>query len=150
MRILILIATIFALVGCTREAPDCGALEVADAWVRAVPAGAGMTGGYLRLQNPGDTSVRVVGAESAAFGRVEMHRSVGNDGQMRMKPVQEVTVPSGGNMSFAPGDRHLMLFEPGEPIAAGDRVPMRLSCGNAHVAFKAEVRERAPDSGSGA
>lgn len=133
-----------ALTACTSQAPDCGALEVAHAWVRAVPVDAGMTGGYLVLRNPGQNSVRVTAMASKDFGRVEMHQTKIEDGVAHMRALSAVVVPAGGKLAFAPGGRHLMLFDPATPLIAGRRVSMRLACDNEQRAFTAQVRARAP------
>lgn len=143
MRILLLLLATL-VVGCTQQAPDCGALEIGQAWVRAVPAGAGMTAGYLRLRNPGARDVRVTGFASEAVGRVAMHRTVSENGQTHMEPVSEVVVPAVGEVAFTPGGRHLMLFEAGQVPEVGGTVSLRLACGDAEHAFTTAVREQAP------
>lgn len=132
------------LAGCARQADDCGSLAVSGAWVRAALPGANVAAGYLAADNGGPTRVVISGAASADFERVEMHRSVEQDGQMRMESVDRLEVAPGDSVAFAPGGRHLMLFGPAPDLDAGNRVQMRLQCGNGEVAFSAEVRESAP------
>lgn len=144
IRIVLLIAAAAALSACARQAPDCGALKVDDAWVRAVPEGAGMTAAYLVLRNPGSASVRVTDFSSNAFGRVKMHMTTMSHGQARMHHMDALTVPAGEQVAFAPGGRHLMLFEPQTALEAGKSVRMSLACGDAQLTFTAEVRKRAP------
>ncbi len=106
------------VVGGTAQAEG---LEVHDAWVRLPPPGTN-TAGYLELRNTADESVRIVGVESAAAQRVEMHRTAVKDGVARMRPVDAIEVPAGGRVALEPGGLHLMLIGPrglreGEPVS---------------------------------
>lgn len=143
-RLVLMLVVAAALSACARQAPDCGALEVADAWIRAVPADAGMTAGYLVLRNPGSADVRVTGFGSKAFGRAQMHMTMAEHGQATMHHMDTITVPAGEPVAFAPGARHLMLFQPQIELAPGNSVPMHLACGDDRLAFIARVRTRAP------
>lgn len=149
MRKLIVLAGLVVIAGCARQAPDCGALEVRDAWVRAMPAGAGMTAGYMRVINPGEATVVVTGAQSAAFGKVTMHRTVINNGQVHMEPIDAISVPPDEAVVFKPGGRHLMLMQPQKSGLADDQVTMRLACGADHLRFTSDIRETAPHTGMG-
>lgn len=103
-----------------------------------------MTGGYLLLRNPGPADVQVSGFASEAFGRVQMHMTMVTHGHAEMHHMDTVTVPAGGSVAFAPGGRHLMLFEPQQPLDQGQTLPMSLACGSAQLAFTATVRSRPP------
>jgi copper(I)-binding protein len=100
-------------------------LSVNDAWIRRLPGGA-PAAGYFSLRNDGQRPVELVGAESAAFGHVMMHRTVESDGVSRMRPVAGIEVPAAGTVVFAPGGYHLMLTDPAGKIAIGDRVTIFL------------------------
>ncbi|MES1924478.1 copper chaperone PCu(A)C [Salinisphaera sp. T31B1] len=137
-----------ALTGCSEsEAPDCGALTVKEPWVRVAPAGAEVMGAYFTLSNTGDAKVVVNGVTSSQFDRAEMHETVVNDnGQASMQPLEKVTVPAGESIDFKPGGRHVMLFNPTQPYAAGDQVELILACGsqNAELPVAATVRAEQP------
>lgn len=100
-------------------------LNVSDAWIRILPGGA-PAGGYFLLHNGGKQPVVLVGASSAAFGHVMMHRTAEEGGVTRMLPVDRVEVRPGGRVAFAPGGYHLMLMQPTRKIAAGERIPVTL------------------------
>ncbi len=51
------------------------AVEVRDAWTRAVPAGARTAVGYLVLRNTSATPERLVASSSPAAERVEVHEA---------------------------------------------------------------------------
>ncbi len=92
--------------GCTGADP----LTVSNARVRQVIPGQDKTAAYLDLRNTGDAAVTIIGAESDAARAVEMHTTVHDGDQVRMKPLSEVVVPAGQTVRFEPGGRHLMLF----------------------------------------
>lgn len=103
------------------------ALEGRDGWIREAPPVAPVRAGYVDLVNSGTEAVVVTGAESPAFGAVEIHEMVaGDDGAMRMRPVPQLVVPAGGRVELRPGGLHLMLFRPQQPLAPGASVPLRL------------------------
>ena len=100
-------------------------LNVSNAWIRVLPGGA-PAGGYFLLRNDGRQPVVLVGARSAAFGLVMMHKTAEEGGVSRMLPVERVEVPAGGKIAFAPGSFHLMLMQPTRKVAAGDRIQITL------------------------
>ncbi len=115
-------------------------LEVSDAWIRLVPAGA-PAGGYFTVRNGAGQSVALVGASSSAFGKVMMHMTVGEKGLSRMLPIVRIEVPASGALAFAPGGNHLMLTFPTRTLVVGDRVPITLEFSDKHkITVQFEVR----------
>lgn len=103
-----------------------GELTISDAWIRAAPPGASMLAGYARLRNAGDGDVRLVSVSSERFNLVEIHRTVEIDGMARMREVDAVDLPAGGEVLLAPGGLHLMLMRPQGDIVEGEYIVMRL------------------------
>jgi hypothetical protein len=101
-------------------------LTIDDAWIRAAPPGAHMLAGYASLRNTGSADVRLVSAASDRFGLVEVHRTVEVDGVARMREVDVVEIPAGGEVQLAPGGLHLMLMRPQRDTVEGERIVMRL------------------------
>jgi len=115
-------------------------LNVSDAWIRILPGGA-PAGGYFLLRNDGRQPVVLVGARSAAFRHVMMHKTAEERGVSRMLPVEGVEVPAGGKVAFAPGSYHLMLMQPTRKVAAGDRIQVTLEfAGGQKLAAEFQVR----------
>ena len=96
-------------------------LSVSDAWIRSGPPGAPLAG-YATFANGDAEALRIVGATSAAFERVELHEMRMADGVMRMRKLDAVEVPAGKTVPFAPGGNHLMLHGARSPLAPGATV----------------------------
>jgi copper(I)-binding protein len=125
--------------------------HVADAWVR-LPAAAGRpAAGYFLIH--GTTSAdALVAASSPMAERVELHDMVNEGGVMRMRARASFDVPARGELRFAPGGAHLMLFGLSDRLRPGDTVPLTLtfrSGATATVAAQARAPgAQAPASGA--
>jgi copper(I)-binding protein len=122
----LLLATLLSLAAFLPPAMAAQQLTVEDAWIREAPPGAPMLAGYLILHNHSDQERALVAAESPAFGMVELHRTVLEDGMARMVAQKRIPVPAGGQAALKPGDYHLMLMKPQQPLKAGDTADLTL------------------------
>ncbi|SHF60417.1 MULTISPECIES: copper chaperone PCu(A)C [Halomonadaceae] len=100
-------------------------LTTEEARIRLLP-GDLPAAGYFTLRNTGDADVILVGAQSPAFGSVEMHRSVDRDGVASMQPVEQIELAAGEQIAFAPQGYHLMLMQRARPLAIGEEVEVTL------------------------
>jgi copper(I)-binding protein len=74
------------------------------------PAGAN-SAVYLTIRNEGPDADRLVEIRSAAADRVELHETrAGDDGLMRMVPVETLDLPVGETVQLEPGGLHAMLY----------------------------------------
>jgi copper(I)-binding protein len=89
------------------------------------------TGGYMDLVNDGVSALRLTGATSPDFGRIELHDHVEKDGMMSMMKVEGVDVPPSRTVTFAPGGLHMMLFDPTRVIQRGEVLKITLQFGGA-------------------
>jgi copper(I)-binding protein len=102
------------------------ALRIAHPYARATPPGADIGGAYLTIDNKGAAD-RLVAASSPAASRVELHTMAMDNGVMRMHEVKGIDLPPGGEVQLKPGGLHMMLVGLKAPLAAGTRVPLRLT-----------------------
>ncbi|TJY62224.1 copper chaperone PCu(A)C [Sinimarinibacterium sp. CAU 1509] len=115
-------------------------LSAADAWIREAPPGASAHAGYVTLRNNGNNDLvcdRVTGAD---FGAAELHRSVAEDGVMRMLRDQRIELAAGGTAELKPGSYHIMLFRAQRDLRSGDRSELTIHCGDQQVSASFEVR----------
>lgn len=101
-------------------------VSVADAWINEAPPGATVLAGYMTLHNSSTQAHALVGAKSAGFAMVMMHRTEMEGGMAKMVHQEKVDIPAGGEVSFAPGGYHLMLMRPRQAYKAGDKVEITL------------------------
>jgi copper(I)-binding protein len=126
---IIAIAAVAAACAIPAAAHDyaLAALKIAHPYARATPPGADIGGAYLTIDNKGTTADRLVAASSPAASRVELHTMAMDNGVMRMHEVPAIDLPPGGEVKLKPGGLHMMLVGLKAPLAAGTRVPMRLT-----------------------
>ena len=116
-------------------------IEVSGAWVSEAPPGTGVAAAYLEIRNSGKEPVILAGAAAPRFKRVEIHRSEVRDGIAGMRLQQQVPIPPGTTLRFAPGGYHLMLFRDPPLPRAGDTVGLTLRFGDGTtLAVEAPVR----------
>ncbi len=109
------------------DAASAGELRIERPWSRVTPPGTPVGAGYMTIVNTADEPDRLVAAESPAAGRVQIHRSVREDGTSSMVHQKDgAVVPPDGRLEFRPGDYHLMLMQLEEPLKEGERVPVTL------------------------
>lgn len=100
-----------------------GDLKIESPWIRATPAGAPVAGGYVRLQNAGAASDRLIGGTLQRAGRVEIHEMSMTDGVMKMRALpQGLEIPAGGAVELKPGSFHMMFLDLKGPLADGETV----------------------------
>lgn len=125
MKAALAAAVLLAAAAAPAVAATPALLQAVQPWSR--PAAAGGNGaGYLTLVNRGKAADALVGAESPAAQKVEMHASSMAGGVMKMSQESRVALPAGGQVAFAPGGRHLMLIGLKKPLKMGDKVPATL------------------------
>ena len=112
--------------------------DICGAWFRSLP-GKAPAGGYFTAQNNTSRDVTITGASSDACGMLMIHQSSNKGGMSGMMMMEEVKVPAGGRIAFAPGGYHLMCEQPKMKIGGKVPVTLHFAGGNsAAVAF--EVR----------
>lgn len=114
-----------ALVSACQQAP--AELKADHAWVR-LPAVSGNPGAaYFQIHGGSEPATLVAVAAPFAV-RTELHESMKTDaGAMTMAPIRDVAVPVRDTLAFAPGGKHVMLFDVSPDVKAGQQVPLTLS-----------------------
>ncbi len=115
----------FALVSCADPAP----LYVDQAWVRMNPNGEGPAAGYFTIHG-GEAPVKLLRVSTEGAQRIEMHESLMKDGMMTMEPVDSVDVPAKGEVKFAPGGKHLMIFSVNPAVVEAGKMTLTVLFSN--------------------
>ena len=70
----------------------------------------------------------------------------GDHGMSTMTPVKQFAIPAGGALTFAPGGRHVMLFDLDPAATAGREVRLDFAlAGGRTLSAKARVRAMGDD-----
>ncbi|MBU1334419.1 MAG: copper chaperone PCu(A)C [Alphaproteobacteria bacterium] len=147
------IATAFALIATSVQAHDfnAGSIYVDHPMIEEAPPNAPVLGGYVAIYNNGNAEDRLVGIDSPAAQKVELHRSVVTDGIARMQPMTDgILVPAGSSIWVGADGSHAMFVKPDRRYLLGDEVPAVLvfeKAGRVDVTFKVEERSSAEGPG---
>lgn len=80
---------------------------------------------FMTLHNNGP-AVAVVAAESPVAEIVELHTHVHDNGVMRMRKIDKIELPAGGEVTLKPGGLHVMLLGLKQDLNEGDRISVTL------------------------
>ena len=120
-----------ALTGCSHPKQ----LTVGGAWVRLAAVKGRPAAAYFVVHG-GPKPATLINVSTDVAIRTEMHQSMSAGGMATMKPLDHLAIPANTDVAFAPGGRHVMLFDvnpgikPGRAInlvftfANGDRIPL--------------------------
>ncbi len=101
-------------------------VEVDRPMVRAAAPGMTVSGAYMTVRNTDGTDHELVAAHSDVAENVELHTHAMEDGMMKMRRVDSVTLPAGSQVAFEPGGLHIMLIGLARDLNEGDSVEMAL------------------------
>ena len=108
-------------------------LDIHDAWIKNLPPAVPVRAGYMTIRNAQAHAVSIIAIRSDAFASVEIHRTIAQDGMMRMEPVPILVIEPDSSVQLAPGGLHLMMMNPAEPTKPGDvlKIVIELDDGSA-------------------
>jgi copper(I)-binding protein len=118
-----------------------GSLTVTGAWVRTAPTGAD-TAAYFTIVNGTAAADSLVGVSTTISRSAGLHQTTTDpSGITGMQMTQQVDVPAGATVPFAPGGYHVMLVGVVSELKAGDQVVLQLAFEKAGIVkVIAEVR----------
>ena len=125
---LYVVFAVLAFVVAACGASGSGELQVNDVWARPGLAG-GNSAVFFVIDNPG-TEDLLLSASSDVAGAVELHKTIMEDGNMKMVHQMNVPVPTGETV-FKPGDLHVMLIGLNGDMNPGDAFTLMLNFENA-------------------
>ncbi len=119
-----LLLFIILLTACKANNGADSGVAISDAWVRANAPGQSVGVAYMTLTSPQDSTLVYV--ETEAAGEVQIHSMTMDNGVMKMRMLDELTLKAKQPEKLAPGGFHLMLFDLPKPLKAGEQVKFRL------------------------
>ena len=102
-------------------------IMVHDAYARATPPSAVNSAVFTTLMNHSDKDRAIVSATTPAAGKVELHDVIVDGDVMKMRQVQEITIPANGEAVLKPGSLHIMLFDLKDGLKEGEQIEMTLT-----------------------
>jgi len=107
---------------------DHGAtLDISQAWARKTGSRTVSAAIYLDIKNLSETTETLLSVQTERARMAMIHRSMEQDGIMRMHMQDDVEIAAGESVSFEPGGLHIMLTSLTEPLKEGDIFPLTLS-----------------------
>ncbi|GAB4193227.1 MAG: copper chaperone PCu(A)C [Roseiflexaceae bacterium] len=124
-----------------------GALQISNVWVRATAGmdmsameatgeahgsgdehmDMGVGAAYMTIRNTGSNADRLLKVEGEVAGNIELHTMSDDGGVMRMRPVENIEIPAGGEAALKPGGLHVMMIGLKRSLKPGDTVGLKLT-----------------------
>ena len=127
-KFIILLSATLVLVCFQSQAKDIttsqNLITISDAWVRATNPGQEVGAAYMTLLSREDLTL--VSVESSVTNSVEIHNMTMENGVMKMRMLENLTLKTGEPFKLAPGGFHLMLFDLKIPLSVGEQVQFTL------------------------
>ncbi len=98
---------------------------------------------FVTIRNDGAEADALIGVESGDAARAELHTHIHENGRMMMRPVEQITIPAGGEAKLQPGGDHIMLMGLKSALVADypyDLVLIFRKAGRVPVEFVVEKR----------
>jgi periplasmic copper chaperone A len=115
------------LAGGEGETVELNGIVVSEPFARSAGPAARSAAGYLAIANAGAADDRLIGAESEAAARLELHAHRLDNGVARMIPLEDgIPLPAGETVVLEPGGMHLMFMGLRDPWGAEGGVVVTL------------------------
>jgi len=105
-------------------------LMISGEYVRATPPHTKNTAAFFTIMNHGKNAVKLISASSNIAERVELHVHQHDNGVMKMRQVDSITIASHGHVDLQPGGYHVMFLGLKKSLKEGQTVTMTLSFDN--------------------
>ena len=117
-----------------------GSLRIAEPFTLATEADAKSAAGYMRIENGGSDSDRLVSATAEVAARVEIQEAVDVAGMTDVRMLEDgIEVPSGGMLQLRPGSYRLLFRDLDRQLNEGESFSGTLTfakAGTAKVAYE--------------
>ena len=125
-------------------------IEIHEPYARSASPMARSGAAFMVIRNTGEAGDRLIGVDSPAAQKVELHTHREEDGVMRMIHVEEgFVLPDGGEIRMERGGHHVMLMGLTAPFEQGKTIPLALvfeTSGEVTLDVPVDL-ERRPDHG---
>ncbi|OMH25609.1 copper chaperone PCu(A)C [Motiliproteus sp. MSK22-1] len=108
-------------------APAIADIHIDNAYVRATPPGAPNTAAFMTIKNTENESVKLISATSDIARSTELHTALKQDGVMKMRKVDDMSIPANGELELKPGSYHVMFIGLNQPVKEDETVMLMLN-----------------------
>ena len=131
---------LFLLLLLAATAAPADDLQVGNPWV-SLPILDEDPAVYFAIANRRDAPRKITGASSPRCERIEIHRAAVQDGVMGSIELEEMEIPAGGAVAFAPRGLFLKMIK-AQSLSEGENVPVELELDNGEkISFEALVKD---------
>jgi copper(I)-binding protein len=85
-------------------------ISIDNAYVRATPPNITNSAAFMVIHNTLNRDINLVAASSDIAERVELHQHIHEDGMMKMRQVEVISIQQDQKVALQPGGYHVMLF----------------------------------------
>ncbi|WP_241242439.1 copper chaperone PCu(A)C [Thalassotalea sp. G2M2-11] len=101
-------------------------VSVEHGYVRATIPGTKVSSAYMEIVNEGEKPVVLLSASGQISDRIEIHQHTMENGMMRMRQQDSLTIPAHDSVTLQPGGYHLMIFNVTQPLKVNDEITLTL------------------------
>lgn len=102
-------------------------IVVEDPWINLSPPGIKNNAGYMTITNNRSEEIVLKSISSPEFGKAHIHETRMTNEEMKMIPLDDLTIQPGTSVAFEPGGLHIMLMHRSESIYDGDGIELNLN-----------------------
>ena len=105
-------------------------ISVENAYIRSSIPGTTITSSYMVIENKGEKTVTLVGANSKISPRIEIHQHSMSDGMMHMRQLDSIEIKAKQRIVLQPSGLHLMIFGIKNPLQTQQQIELTLNFSN--------------------
>ena len=113
------ILALSGLTGCSQK-PDN--VEASALYIRALPPGKQVTAAFGVLTNHRESTCHLTSVQSPMAERIEIHQHSHENGMMRMRQVDSLTIEPAQTLVLEPGGYHFMVFGAAAALNSSDDI----------------------------
>lgn len=119
MKKFIILFTVVILTACNPFASKD--IEIKDAYGFAIPESFPASAIFMVVKNNTEIDDKMIAFKTDVADKVELHTMSNSNNVMRMRRVNDYTIPAGQTHELKPGGDHVMLFKMNQALVAGEK-----------------------------
>lgn len=120
-KLIIILVSLVLVSSYCYEAPN---ITAENAVIRKPPAGTNITAAFFTLKNGTHEELAIAEIKSDVAATVEIHETYQEKGMAKMRKVESIPVPAGGEAVLKPGSYHVMLIDLKRELKTGETLPL--------------------------